>query len=98
MLDSVNRAMGTTDKDWEITHQPTLERYQEGLKQMQSGDRRGFAKAMYARGFYPNGDGDYETCKGLANGVLGLPQEDFDLTTKEAVEWATSGWSPLLAS
>jgi hypothetical protein len=49
---------------------------------------------MYSRVYYPNGDGDYETSKGLANEVLALPKEDIDEATKEAVEMAKSGWSP----
>lgn len=59
MLDSLNRVLGTTDKDWEIKYEPTAERYKEGLAELQQGVRTGFAKAMYSRVFFPNGDGDF---------------------------------------
>ncbi len=49
---------------------------------------------MYARVFYPNGDGDFESSRGLANEVLGLPKEELDEATKGAVEMVESGWSP----
>ena len=94
MLDSLHRVVGTTDKDWEITHEETTQRYQDGLAELKRGIFTGFAKAMYTRVFYPNGDGDYESSKGLANGVLGLPKEDLDEATKRAVEMVEGGWNP----
>ena len=47
MLDSLNRVLGTTDADWEIKYQPSPERYQEGIAELQKGIRTGLAKAMY---------------------------------------------------
>lgn len=55
MLDSLNRVLGTKDSDWQISKQPTQERYLEGLAEMGKGQMTGFAKSMYARMFYPNG-------------------------------------------
>lgn len=49
---------------------------------------------MYARVFYPDGSGDYESSKGLDNEALGLPHEDLDEATKRAVEMVNSGWNP----
>ena len=95
MLDSVNRVSGTTDKDWEIHHEPTAQRYQNGIDEMQKGNRLGFAKAMYSRCFYPNGDGDYETSKGLANDLIGLPKEDLDEVTKSTMDMLAKGWDPM---
>lgn len=93
MLDSLNRVMGTTDKDWEITSEPTAERYQKGLEEMKKGIFTGFPKAMYTRVFYPNGGGDF-AYRGLSNDVLGLPKEDLDDATRRAVDMVHSGWSP----
>jgi len=93
MLDSLNRVIGTQDKDWEIDYEPTADRYKKGLEETKAGNRMGIAKAMYARAFYPNGDGDYES-KGLANSALGLPKEDLDEATKRTVEMVNSGWNP----
>lgn len=49
---------------------------------------------MYARVFYPDDSGDYETSKGLDNESLNLPDEDLDEATKRTVELVNSGWNP----
>jgi hypothetical protein len=84
LLDSVNKLLGKTDKDWNITYQPTEERFREGLEELGKGDGRGFLKAFYARAFYPAGEGVYET----HNSLLGLPQEDLAEATLAAHHWA----------
>ncbi|KAI4744583.1 NAD(P)-binding protein [Aureobasidium sp. EXF-12298] len=94
MLDSVHRVLGTEDQDWEISFEDTKQRYQKAIKDMQDGDRTGFGRAMYARVFYPDGSGDYESSKGLDNEGLHLPQEDLDEATKRTVEMVNSGWNP----
>ena len=94
MLDSLHRIIGTTDKDWEITYEPTAHRYKDGVAEMKNGDRTGFAKAMYSRTFYPNGDGDYESSRGTVNDLLGLPREDLDEATKRTVEMIENGSMP----
>lgn len=86
MLDSAKRVTGTTDADWKITYEPTAERYKAGMELLQKGDRMGFARLLYARMFYPNGDGNYEKRRGLQNDLLGLPKEDLDEYTKQAIE------------
>ncbi|KAJ4298943.1 hypothetical protein N0V90_004186 [Kalmusia sp. IMI 367209] len=94
MLDSIHRALGTTDKDWEIASEPAVERTNKALAEMQKGNFAGFAQAMYTRFFYKTGDGpyakegdgNYEAVHGLANEALGLPKEDFDETNKWVVE------------
>ncbi|KAF1359309.1 hypothetical protein EJ07DRAFT_166294 [Lizonia empirigonia] len=91
MLDSLHRVLGTSDDDWAITKEPVSERYQRGLVQMQEGDRIGFVKAIYARLFFPNGGGDYETGYALDNDRLALPKEDLDEATKRAVDMAEGG-------
>ena len=53
-----------------------------------------FPTASYARIFYPNGDGDFESKWGTSNKLLGLPKEDLDEATKRIVEMVDSGWSP----
>ncbi|KAG9906579.1 NAD(P)-binding protein, partial [Aureobasidium melanogenum] len=86
--------LGTGDEDWEISYEDTKERYEKGIKDMQNGDRTGFGRAMYARVFYPDGSGDYESSKGLDNEGLVLPQEDLDEATKRTVEMVNGGWNP----
>ncbi|KAF2649190.1 NAD(P)-binding protein [Lophiostoma macrostomum CBS 122681] len=90
MLDSLNRVLGTTDKDWDISYEPTEKRVADGFKEMQGGDMKGFAKSMYSRIFYPDGSGEYES-KGLANETLGLPKEDIDEAMKRVIKFVDTG-------
>jgi len=94
MLDSLHRVLGTTDEDWKIGHEESKGRFEKGMEEMRSGMLTGFAKALYTRCFYPNGDGNFES-KGLANEVLDLPKEDLDAATKTAVEMVESGFNPM---
>ena len=94
MLDSLHRVMGTSDKDWTITSEPTGDRYKRGIEEMNAGSRAGFATAMYTRHFFPHDSGDYESKKGLVNDKLGLPKEDLDEATKRAVDMVESGYNP----
>jgi hypothetical protein len=94
MLDSLHRVLNTTDDDWIISFQSTEERQQKGRAAMEQGDITGFAKALYSRTFYPNGDADYETLRGLHNKTLVLPTEDLDVATKRAVDMAMAGYNP----
>jgi hypothetical protein len=92
MLDSLHRVLGTTDGDWEIKNQDSKERYEEGLQQMKAGERIGFAKLMYAKGFYEGGRGDYETGWGLDNEDLGLEKEELDDATRRTVKMVENGF------
>ncbi|KAH8690137.1 hypothetical protein BGW36DRAFT_433091 [Talaromyces proteolyticus] len=94
MLDSIQRVQGTTDADWQITHEPVVERYKRGLDMLQAGDRNGFGIALYARTFFPGGDGDYEHSRGLDNDILGLPKEDLDKATARSLHMSGSDWNP----
>ncbi|KAL1876437.1 hypothetical protein VTK73DRAFT_9303 [Phialemonium thermophilum] len=102
MFESVKRVTGTTDADWKVTSEPSAKRYADGCAEAEgkvgAGDRvartRGFAKLLYSRVFYPNGDGDFETRHGLDNEVLGLPKEDLDEATREAVRMAENNEVP----
>jgi len=94
MLDSIHRLIGTEDKDWEIEYETTADRYKNGIEEMKKGIMTGFAKALYARVFFPNGDGDFESSRGLVNSLLGLPKEDLDEATKRTLEMVQSGWNP----
>ena len=88
MLDSIIRVTGTTLQEWTIKHEPSTSRYKAGLEAMYKGDYMGFAQMMYSRVFYQDGSGDFESSKGLQNGVLGLPKEDLDEATEVAIQMA----------
>ncbi|KAI4843327.1 NAD(P)-binding protein [Aureobasidium sp. EXF-8845] len=98
MLDSVHRVLGTSDEDWTIEYQTSKQRYEDGNRDMQNGDFTGFARAMYARVFYPDGSGDFETSHGLDNEALDLPSEDLDAETRKVIELVNSGWNPFKRS
>ena len=91
MFASVLRVTGTKESDWQISHENSKERYEAGINMMQEGNRAGFGQMMYTRVFYPNGDGAFETRKGLQNQALGLTHEDLDHYTEIAVEMAKEG-------
>lgn len=86
MLASVLRVTGDTETDWTITHEPSKQRYERGVKLMSEGDYIGFAILLYARVFFQDGASDH-TMK-LNNKDLGLPDESLDDATKTALEMA----------
>lgn len=94
MFQSVLRVTGTKPEEWKITNEPSEERYANGVKALQGGDRTAYIHMMYTRVFYPDGCGDVESSRGTLNEVLGLPKEDIDEATKIALERAkTNPWS-----
>ncbi|KAF1948528.1 hypothetical protein CC80DRAFT_556232 [Byssothecium circinans] len=86
MLDSLHRAMGTKDEDWDIEYQSSEVRVKEGLERLEKGDFTGFSQALYSRVLYPTGDCDFETKRGSDNEKLGLGTEDMDESTRWVVE------------
>lgn len=91
MFESAKRVTGTTDADWTISREDSGERYKKGVLDLQKGEMTGFVRLMYTRVFFPNGDGDYESRKGLLNDLLGLPKEDLDEATRAAIDFALNG-------
>lgn len=94
MFESVKRVTGTKDEDWTITKEPSDQRYQSGLDDMMQGNMKGFARLLYTRAFFAGKAGEYESVRGLHNDVLGLPKEDLDEATKEAVLMAENNEVP----
>jgi hypothetical protein len=86
---SVIRSSGTSEADWTVQNEPVEERYQHGNKMLAGGDRWGFSVALYARLFYADGACDLQVK--LANDALGLPKEDLDGATKEALGMVERG-------
>jgi len=86
MFDSLLRVTETKRDDWTVTKEPAKERWETGKQQMMTGDRIGFAKALYTRAFFPDGSGNVATYRELLNDKLGLPKEDIDEATKAAVK------------
>jgi hypothetical protein len=88
MFESVKRVTGTRDEDWTVTKEPSDQLYQSGVDDMMKGNLKGFVRQLYTRAFFPGKAGEYESVRGLHNDVLGLPKEDLDEATKEAIRMA----------
>jgi hypothetical protein len=94
MFESVKRVTGTTDADWTITKENSLKRYQDAVEKMKQGDMAAFGRQLYTRSFFPDSNNDYESKRGLHNDLFGLPQEDLDEWTKEAIRMAENNEVP----
>ncbi|KAI1091201.1 NAD(P)-binding protein [Rostrohypoxylon terebratum] len=82
MFASVLRVTGTKESDWTIKYEDSAKRYQDAKAKVFGGDRTAFPTLLYSRNFYKDGVGNFETRRGLANDILGLPKEDLDEATK----------------
>ncbi|KAJ8110578.1 hypothetical protein OPT61_g6619 [Boeremia exigua] len=91
MFESVKRVTGTTDGDWAIASEPAKQRYKDACDSLKSGDRVAFGRKLYTRYFYEDA-GLFEKLHGLDNERLGLPRENFDTFTREAVKLAQCGY------
>ncbi|KGO42643.1 hypothetical protein PEX1_016500 [Penicillium expansum] len=95
MLDSLHRVLGTTDSDWEITHESVAKRLADGAEEMAKGVFTAIPKMLYGSVFLPtNKEGDFAGTMELANDILGLPKEDLDEATKRVVDMVAGGWTP----
>jgi hypothetical protein len=96
MFDSVLRVWGDKESDWKITYVPVKERFDEGRKLLYAGGpaaQTGFGMQMYARMFFPNGDGDFGSKYGLANDVLGIKAGKLDDHMEKAKKMVDGGWN-----
>jgi hypothetical protein len=91
ILDSLHRCLGTEDTDWEVVREGSNERTEKAVGELAKGDFGAFARALYTRVFYPNGDGDFESMRGLDNEVLGLEREGLDWATGKVLEMIVKG-------
>ncbi|KAJ5181596.1 hypothetical protein N7449_011743 [Penicillium cf. viridicatum] len=95
MLDSLHRVSGTTDSDWEISHESVAKRLADGTEEFAKGAFTGIPKMLYASVFSPtNQESDFAGTMELANDVLKLPKEDLDEATQRVIDMVAGGWSP----
>lgn len=94
MFESVKRVTRTTDADWTITHESAEQRWKDGQAALRQGNMEAFPKMLYSRMFFPNGDGDYQSSRGLHNDLLGLPVDDLDEFTAIGVRMGENGEVP----
>ncbi len=81
----------TTDADWTITHESAEKHWTDGQAALQQGDMKAFPKMLYSRMFVANGDGDYQSSRGLHNDLLGLTVEELDESTAIGVRMGENG-------
>ncbi|PVI02809.1 putative oxidoreductase CipA-like protein [Periconia macrospinosa] len=94
IFESVKRVTGTSEKDWVIMEDSAKKRWEEAAGELKKGNSAAFTKFMYSRMWFPTGDGDHETTRGLHNDLLGLPQEDLDEFTSIAVRMGENSEVP----
>lgn len=84
IFESVKRVTKTSDSDWNVTHEPSRKRYEDGLAQVKAGNMAGFPKLLFARALFPD-DPSVHSEK-VQNELLGLPEESLDEATKAGVD------------
>lgn len=94
MLGSLLRVTGAKEGEWDVRCEGSRERWEDGKRRVREGEMVGIAKAMYSRNFFPGGGGDFESVKGVSNGVLGIGRESLDEATGRAVEMGKDGFNP----
>lgn len=78
ILDSVQRATGTSDESWTISHGDATAYIEEGRARMAQGDFYGVGNVIYGTVMGAGMGGDYESVRGVSNGALELPEEHLD--------------------
>jgi hypothetical protein len=91
MFESVKRATTTTDTDWIITHEAAKQRWKDGQAALKQWEDNTFVKILYSRMFFPNGDGDYQSTRGLHNYLLELAKENLDEFTSIGIRIGIDG-------
>jgi len=86
ILSAVQRVTGTTDADWTIEHIDAQEFMDQGAEKLAKGDFMGTVNLLYGSTMKEGAGGNYESVRGVSNGVLRLPEEDLDESVKSIVE------------
>ncbi|KAI1431520.1 putative oxidoreductase CipA [Xylaria sp. CBS 124048] len=95
MFKQVLRVTGDKESDWTIKYEPALERWQAAHKRVLAGDYSAFARCLYTRTFFNNGDGDFQTRHGLDNEALGITEdtlESLEEETRNAIKMVEEGY------
>ncbi|KAF5724525.1 oxidoreductase like [Fusarium mundagurra] len=83
ILRSIQRVTNTTDTDWEIKHESSADRIENGKAMGRSGNIMGLVQAYYSFIFSPEGQ-RLKTQDKLHNELLGLPEEELDAVVKDS--------------
>lgn len=78
ILAAVQKVTKTTDADWTITHVDGQAWIDEGPAKLAKGDFSGMYNLVFGNAMTEGHGGDFESTKGVSNGVLGLPDESLE--------------------
>jgi hypothetical protein len=73
------------DSEWEIKEDSALRWIEEGKERLAKGDLYGGVNLLYGQLFIEGSGSNYESTKGLANKILGLPEEDIYESVEAAI-------------
>lgn len=78
LLESVQRATKTSAKDWTIEHGSVEAYLARGGEKMSKGDFTGLFDMLFGTMYSKGHGGDFQSTRGVENGMLGLPEERLD--------------------
>ena len=85
ILAACQRVTNTADSAWEIKEDSAPRWIEEGKERLAKGDFYGGINLLYGQLFIEGSGSNYESTKGLANQILGLPEEDIDESVEAAL-------------
>nr|POF22107.1 hypothetical protein CFP56_36194 [Quercus suber] len=91
MFKALLRATGAKASDWTLEYEDSVERYAKSRALLNKGDFSAFSTVLYTRVFYKDRSGEYESKAAVSKKALGLPTEDLEECTRQAVEMAKTG-------
>ena len=86
ILQSVLRATGDKESDWEITHSTTEERLKEDEALIAGGNPMGFIKGFYAQHLHEGFGGDYQSKALNDAAILGVKGGSLDAAVQSVVD------------
>ena len=85
MLDAVIHVTGTSEKDWTVEKVSTVEAIDSVKVKANAGDMSAVMELLYGTVFREGYGGDYDGTRMIVNKMLGLKDEDFEVTVREIV-------------
>ena len=76
---------GTSEKDWTVEKVSTVEAIDSVKVKANAGDMSAVMELLYGAVFREGYGGDYDGTRMIVNKMLGLKDEDFEVTVREIV-------------
>ena len=84
ILQSVQKATGTSVEDWKVTYVPSDAAIEQGMAEFKTGNFRGLLDVLYGNNAKKGMGGSYD--EKLHNVLLGLKEEDLDVVVKGIIQ------------